>query len=524
MRSLVPHPVSVKWREDSFLLTKASTIGPTDSKICDAVQHILAETTGFTLSTSNSADIEVTSETSLPPEGYRLNVEHGKVEIFAADLRGAIWAAQTLLQLADPEIFAAPFARESWKLQGGEIVDYPAFSWRGGLLDTARHFIPYSDLLVFLKWLSRHKINVFHWHLTDDQGWRFASDSYPRLAEVASWRPETVTDAWGGDHAPHGGLYTPSQIRAISRYANSLGIEVVPEINFPGHMTAALAAYPDLGASPKAADVSGSKGVHENVINFSRETLQFVHTIWDEILELTGAKYAHIGGDEVPTTQWENNAHVIDFARKHGYAPSKVQRWFTIYLTDWLKQRGVQPIGWDEVINGGRIEGLACQAWQSSQRGSKSTSLNMPTIMTPRAFTYFDYYQSKSMKEPYSMGSYLPLENAYSFDPLSTITEDKKHLVWGSQFQVWTEYIPDYRGVEYAAWPRGCAFSEVVWSGEKKASYAAFLSRLKKHLERLNASGVNYRPLEGPRPWQVGGGFRKRPNGELLEEEPCVSR
>lgn len=516
MRALLPQPTAVQWRDEGYTLTPATTLGPAAADAAPAaalVWRLLSRTTGLPLAPGAEPDVVVQLAADLPEEGYRLDVGPGGVRITAGGPRGALWAAQTLLQLGPADIYAAPRGH-AVPLEGATISDSPRFARRGAMLDSARHFVPLADVLDFVDWLARHKLNVFHWHLTDDQGWRVALDKYPRLATHASWRARTTNRAGGDDHTPHGGYYTLAQIKLVADYARDLGIETVPELDFPGHATAALHAYPEFATDPTAVtEVAHYPQIFPNVLNFSPAALDFVHDAWQAVIDATGAKYVHIGGDEVPTTHWEASPEVRQRAAAWGVRDVRqLQRWFTEHLRDWLRERGVTPIGWDEIIDDGPVPGMVCQAWRGAEAGMRAAQHGMDVIMSPLSHTYLDFYQSPLRSEPYAQGVVLPIEEVYAFDPTAGLDAAAAARVLGTQFQLWAEFQPSYRKQQYQAWPRGCALAEVAWSAPEGRSWQAFAPRLEAHLTRLDAAGINYRPLHGPHPWQEGGtGWFQRP-------------
>ncbi|MDO5083172.1 beta-N-acetylhexosaminidase [Arachnia propionica] len=519
MTALLPAPRSADVGGEGLTLDHTTRIVAATEEAgpaARAVQRALSLTTGLPLPIEESGAIEVGLDPELPEEGYRLHVTKDRVQVVAGSPRGAGWAAQTLLQLAPPEIFTAPVGLPV-PLVGARIEDAPRFAWRGAMLDPSRHFLPLHDVIDFINWMARHKLNVFHWHLSDDQGWRVAWDKYPRLAEVASWRTKTSNRFWGDDGTPHGGHYTLDQIRAVADYARSLGIETVPELDFPGHVTALLAAYPEFATDPTALDgVAHYPEIHHNVLNFSDEAMDFVHGIWEQVIEATGARHVHIGGDEVPTTHWVASEEVAERAKGLGVEDvANIQRWFTLHMRDWLTSRGVTPIGWDEVVEDGVVEGMICQCWRDAEVGGRAAEGGMQVIMSPSSHTYYDFYQSADPQEPYAQWAITTWEKAYSFDPTAGLSPEAAGRVLGTQFQLWSEFLQNYRHVQYSAWPRGCSLAEVAWSDPTGRDVAEFRGRLEGHLERLAAGGVNYRPLEGSHPWQLGGeGWRRRPPGD----------
>lgn len=511
MTALLPRPVSAVCRDDWFVVDAGTCLAGDVDRYGSTVRWLLASRLDVALPTGERG-ITLRHDPALPDEGYRLSVRADGITLAASTARGMGWACQTLLQLTDAAVMCEAPLASSWRFEGIEIEDAPRFGWRGSMLDVGRHYMPVADVLRHLRWLAFHKYNVFHLHLTDDQGWRFESKRYPRLTQVGAWRPESISEVVGGDGTPHGGFYTQDQLRAIVAYADRLGITVVPEVEFPGHAIAALAAYPEFGVGePLPPHAAALYDVHDFVLNLGDEAMAFVRDIWDEVLDIFPARYVHIGGDEVPTKQWVGYEPVERLARQVGLDDaSQIQRWFTQQLRDYLIGRGRVPIGWDEIIDHGIVDGMVCMSWRGAEPGQRAARAGMATIMASNGGTYFDYYQSASPDEPLAMAGSCTLEVAQAYDPLAGLDGDACANVLGTQFQLWTECLPTMRAVEYMAWPRGCAHAEVAWSGS--GEFEEFSTRLAEHLRRLDAGDINYRPLDGPRPEQRGGtGLRRRP-------------
>ncbi|MDO4258401.1 MAG: beta-N-acetylhexosaminidase [Actinomycetaceae bacterium] len=529
MTAVLPEPQRYAFLEATLTLDDESTIGPARGQEMwpgvRAVRRVLAGTTGLIFPVVSGGHggedaqptVRVGLDESLAPEAYTLKVDETGVDITAGTARGAGWAAQTLLQLGPEDVYAAPLGK-AIEVCHGQVWDEPRFAHRGAHLDSSRHFVELNDVFHFLDWMAHHKLNVLHWHLTDDQGWRIASPDFPRLAEVASWRASTQNRYGGDTLTPHGGYYTLEQIRAVANYARDLGIETVPEIDFPGHATAVLNAYPEFATDPSALQgVAVYPTIFPNVIDFSPEALDFVHRIWEQVIEATGATRVHIGGDEVPTEHWEASDEVRARAAEFGVDDvTKIQRWFTLHMRDWLAERGVTAIAWDEVVDDGPVEGMICQSWRGAEQGQRAARGGMDVVMSPLTHTYYDFYQSDLREEPYGQGAITTIEDVLEFDPVAGLEPEAAAHVIGTQFQLWSEFLPDYRSVLYSAWPRGCALAEIAWGGRKEGDYEGeFFIRLREHLRRFDAAGVNYRPLDGPHPWQQGGtGWRKRPDDD----------
>lgn len=387
------------------------------------------------------------------------------------------YAAQTLRQLL-PGLAVG----SGVDLPGCSIEDGPRFRWRGVMLDVARHFMPVADVLRFVDVAALHKLNVLHLHLTDDQGWRVEVPGWPRLTEVGAWRARTMRGSRQHeryDEEPHGGFYTGDDLRRIVRYAADRHVTVVPEIDMPGHMQAAVAAYPDLG-NGFAGSVREGWGVSRHVLNMEPATLDFCRDVLDHVCDIFDAELIGIGGDECPTDEWGGDA--------------SVQPRFTALMARHLAGRGRRVFGWDEILAGGAPEGAVIAAWRGPYPTVAASRAGHDVVACPDISTYLDYRQSDDPGEPTPVGTLLTLDDVYAFEPVAPGADPAR--VIGAQANLWTEHMESLRRVEYMAYPRLCAFAEVVWGRDP----ASFPSRLAAHLERLDALGVNYRPPGGPRP------------------------
>ncbi|MFZ0217482.1 MAG: beta-N-acetylhexosaminidase [Candidatus Dormiibacterota bacterium] len=498
---LLPRPASLTRRTGRFVLDPDTGVrGPSD--LVTLVRRELAST-GLPLASRDAGPaIEVGLDASLGGEASRLSVADGGVRITGGDQAGVFYAIQSLRQLlpADGYRRAAP-GRPSWSVPAVLVEDAPRFAWRGAMLDVVRHFMPKDFLFRWVDLLAMHKYNVCHLHLTDDQGWRFESHRYPRLQEIASWRAETF-----GDGTPHGGFYHQDDLRELVAYAADRCLTIVPEIDMPGHMRAAIAAYPELGHDPAVRLRPATRwGVKENVLNLAEETLQFCRDILDEVLQVFPSRYVHIGGDECPTVEWAASDREQRRMRARGVDDvAEYQRWFTAQIREHLEERGRALVGWDEIVDAGPVPDALVMGWRSAEHGRHAAALGQSIVMAPQESTYFNYVQSADPTEPGAarLGR-IELEAAYAYEPLTGFTEETAAAVVGTQFQIWTEDIQTPPVVEYQAFPRGCALAEIAWSPAGERDLADFLTRLRDHhLPRLDALGVNYRPLSGPRPWQ----------------------
>lgn len=446
--------------------------------------------------------------TGLGAEGYRLEVTPQGLTARAFTPAGLFYACQTILQLLPAEIFReAPVQGAVWSMPCVEIEDQPRFSWRGVMLDCCRHFIPKEFIKKLLDLLALHKMNSFHWHLTEDQGWRIEIKKYPRLTEVGAWRKQTIV---GHDHSqpeeeavydgtPHGGYYSQDDIREIVAYAQERFINVVPEIEMPGHSQAAIAAYPELGNTGKPVEVATRFGVITHVYNVEEKTILFLQDVLSEVLDLFPSKFIHVGGDECPKEEWKSSPAAQLRKQELGLKDEdELQSYFIRRMDDFLTARGRRLIGWDEILEGGLAPNATVMSWRGEEGGIEAANAGHDVVMAPTTYTYFDYYQSDNFEtEPLTIGGCLPLERVYAYEPISSEfkPEAVKHVL-GVQGQLWAEYVDSPKKAEYMYFPRVSALAEVGWSPAQGKDYDSFLQRLSGHLVRLNMLDVNYRSPE----------------------------
>ncbi len=447
--------------------------------------------------------------TALPnPEAYRLTVTPDHVDVVGGAPAGVFYGVQTLRQLLPPQVFGTSADGDGQlTVPCVRIEDAPAFGWRGSMLDVGRHFMPKEFVLRYIDLLAMHKLNVLHLHLTEDQGWRIEIRRHPRLTEVGAWREETVAGHNNEardpenryDGVPHGGFYTQEDIREIVAYAAARFVNVVPEIEMPGHAQAAIAAYPELGNSPETqVPVATRWGVITHVLNAEDATIAFFQDVLDEVLELFPSPFVHVGGDECPKDEWQKSPAAQQRIRDLGLADEdELQSWVIRQMDDFLTSRGRRLVGWDEILEGGLAPGATVMSWRGEDGGIAAAKAGHDVVMTPTDHVYFDYYQSEDRdSEPLAIGGHLPLETVHSYRPVPTeLTADEATHVLGAQCNVWTEYMAGPAQVEYMVFPRMCAFAETVWCTGRE-SFADFRARLGEHLERLGALGVGYRPLD----------------------------
>ena len=429
---------------------------------------------------------------------YRLASFEGRVVIASPSAEGTFYALQTLRQLMPDSTFREARRAEPVSIPELEIVDAPRLSWRGVLLDVARHFMPKDFILKLIDLLALHKCNVLHLHLTDDQGWRIEIEGYPLLTEVGAWRREQPdTDA---NRSLSGGFYSRADLEEIVTYAWERHIRVLPEIDMPGHMVSAIAAYPALGNTEERLTIRPTWGVSSHVLNLEDDTLRFCTDVLHEVARTFSDSYVHVGGDECPTTEWKSSPRAQQIMRDEGYIDEiQLQGWFNARISEHLGERHRRVVAWDDILESGAPADAILMAWQDEERGAAAVAAGHDVVMVPQQWLYFDRPESADPDEPVGFPGVTTLEDVYLHDPVPTrIPPADRHRVLGAQCQLWTEHVATPAEAEYRYFPRLCAFAEIVWSSESPKSYEEFEGRVAKHLRRLSSMGVNYRPLEGP--------------------------
>ncbi|HUF48813.1 MAG TPA: family 20 glycosylhydrolase, partial [Vicinamibacterales bacterium] len=447
---------------------------------------------------------------TLGAEGYALDAGPRGVTIRAATPAGVFYGTETLRQLLPAAIFSStPVADVAWQVPAVRIEDVPRFSWRGSHLDVSRHFMPLDYVRKHLDLMALHKLNRFHWHLTDDQGWRIEITQYPKLTEIAAWRTETIIghERTGPDvefdGRRHGGYYTQDEIRAIVAYAAERFITVVPEIEMPGHSQAIISAYPELGSVEEPVEPRTHWGVSDYILNPEPHTITFMQNVLAEVLELFPGPWIHIGGDEATKTQWQQNPRIQARMRDLGLANEhELQSWFIRQMDTFLTSRGRRLIGWDEILEGGLAPNATVMAWRGVGAAVDSARAGHDAVLTPTSHTYFDYYQADdTTTEPLAIGGFLPFDRVYTWEPMPHGLEpEHHHRILGVQAQLWTEYMKTPRQVEYMAFPRLSALAEVAWTPVGRRDLEDFRARLGPHLERLRHLDVAFRPADLARP------------------------
>ncbi|MGB0880521.1 MAG: beta-N-acetylhexosaminidase [Polaribacter sp.] len=496
--NIIPKPLSQEINEGVFVLDKNVNLVSEDtlSQVSNYFESYINETYQINFSTSENAKkiIFEVDETIQNEEGYQLKIDDTKISISSKNTKGAFYAVQSLLQLLPIKTDAKTIA-----IQSLEIKDEPQFIYRGMHLDVARHFFSVDFVKKYIDLISMLKMNTFHWHLTEDQGWRIEIKKYPKLQEIAAYRNETLIGHYSDmphkfDGKKYGGFYTQEEIKEVVKYASERQVTIIPEIEMPGHSQAAIAAYPALGCTGKQVDVVTKWGVFEDIYCPKESTFTFLEDVIDEVVALFPGKYIHIGGDEAPKTRWKKCNHCQKLIKKEGLKDEhELQSYFITRMEKYINSKGKQIIGWDEILEGGLAPNATVMSWRGITGAIEAAKQHHTVILTPTSHCYFDYYQSDNGNEPLAIGGLLPLKKVYSFNPIpKELTKEQRKYVLGAQGNVWTEYIPTSAKVEYMAFPRAIALSEVVWSSNENKNYSDFIHRLEYFHKRLDEMKVNY--------------------------------
>lgn len=509
--TLFPQPRTLERKAGSFTLNAHTRIFAADSALGELLADYLRPATGFGLPVHPLDDAVLADAQNailLAPaagdadEGYRLEVKPGRALLSASQPAGFLHGMQTIRQLLPQAVLSGgAVLGVDWTLPAVSISDSPAFGWRGLHLDVCRHMFPLAFIKKFIDLLAFYKYNVFHWHLTEDQGWRIEIKKHPRLTEVGAQREETViAGTWDQyDSVAHGGFYTQDEVREVVAYAAERGVTVVPEIELPGHAVAALTAYPELGCMGEGYQVRTTWGIAEDIFCAGKdEVFTFLKDVLSEVLELFPSTYIHIGGDEAPKARWEAcpacqaRIKAEDLADEH-----ELQSWFIRQIEAWLNERGRNLVGWDEILEGGLAPNATVMSWRGSDGGIAAANAGHDVIMTPNTYCYLDYYQSEDTdSEPPAISAILPLKQVWQYEVIpEQIAADKRHHILGGQGNIWTEYMPHSDHVEYMMFPRAIAIADVLWHHPDERDYDALVARLRRHLPALDTMGVNYRPL-----------------------------
>ncbi len=504
--SLIPKPQEIEVYKGNYTLKKETSFyAENEFEIASQFISDYIKNNGFNLknTTKDQATFIVEKDSLLPNEGYTLSISEGKIKITAKDSSGAFYAMQTLRQLLPASMERLnSFPNPSASLPLVEIKDFPKFPYRGMHLDVARHFFDKEFVKKYISYLAMLKMNYFHWHLTEDQGWRIEIKKYPKLTTHAAYRNETLIGHYNDspqqfDGQRYGGFYTQEDIKEIVAYAQKLNITIIPEIEMPGHAQAAISAYPELGCTGKEIPVATKWGVFEDIYCPKEETFTFLEDVLTEVVALFPGKYIHIGGDEAPKTHWENCNQCQALIKKEGLNDEhELQSYFITRIEKFLNSKGKKIIGWDEILEGGLAPNATVMSWRGTEGGIAAAKQQHNVVMTPGSHCYFDHYQNENEDEPLAIGGFTPLEKVYSFNPIpEELSENETQYILGAQGNVWTEYMKTPDHVEYMIFPRILALSEVNWTGpthDFEKDYPDFISRLEHFMKRLDIMGVNY--------------------------------
>lgn len=505
--SIIPKPLSAQKGTGSFYITKQTTIvarSAAAKKVAEMFNYFMAKKYGFTLPVSeqgsaNAIVLNVLTDSKPAAEGYKLTVTKAKIEV-AGTKAGVFYGVQSLLQLMVQH-------EKGTTVNAVTINDEPNFAYRGLMLDVGRHFFGVDEIKKILDVMAYLKLNRFHWHLTDDQGWRLEIKKYPKLTSISAWRDSTIIGSYGDnkpfiyDGQKSGGFYTQEQAREVVKYAADRNIVVVPEIEMPGHSTAVLAAYPELGNDTIPYHVPGYWGVHRTIYSPGEQTFTFLQDVLTEVMTVFPSKFIHIGGDEVPKNEWKTSALAQSLIKQNNLKDeNELQSWFINRIEKFLNKNGRNLIGWDEILEGGLSPNATVMSWRGEQGGIEAAKQSHNVVMTPGGPMYVDHSQAKDTKtEPLSIGGFLPIDVVYNYNPRpAVLTADQQKFIMGVQGNMWTEYVPTAQKLEYMIFPRALAIAEVGWTSQANKDFNNFSKvRLPVRLRDLDKFGINYRIPEG---------------------------
>ena len=506
---VIPMPADVTVTDGAFCVKGVAVA--VDSALDELSQKAVGrfvsalETATGAKTKSGEGGISFVLNASLAPEQYTINVKADGAVVEASALNGFVYACETLKQMLPAAIYGTAKAKADWVLPYCSIQDQPRFAYRGMHLDPCRHFWTIEETKRYIDVMTAYKLNRFHWHLTEDQGWRMEIKAYPKLTEIGAWRNGTVIkkDWNSNDGIRYGGYYTKEEMKEIVAYAAERGITVIPEIDLPGHMVAALAAYPELGCTGGPYEVWTRWGVAPDILCAGNEDVyKFLEAVLTEAMDIFPSEYIHIGGDEAFNEEmgipWDHcpkcAAKMRELGIKKGpMAKHYLQNYVTARMQAFLNQHGRKIIGWDEVLEGNLAPGATVMSWRGVKGGIEAANKGFDAIMTPNSYLYFDYYQGQERdKEPFGIGGYLPVEKVYSYEPFDGLTPAAQKHILGVQANLWTEYIATPEHLEYMLLPRMCALSEVQWCAADKKDYARFDASLEHTFAILDAMGMNY--------------------------------
>ena len=504
--NIIPQPLRIELKSGVFCLTSETEILASENSrsVAEFLVQRLRPATGYKLPikypkqvskqalTLQTIELHTDSQKAdLGEEGYELSVTADRILVTAATAAGVFYGCQSLLQLFPPEIERQELVQQaSWTIPQLEIEDTPRFAWRGMHLDVCRHFMPKEFIKKYIDLLARYKMNIFHWHLTDDQGWRIEIDGYPELTDIAAWRSEN------GER--YGGFYTRADIAEVVTYARERFVTIIPEIEMPGHAIAALAAYPELSCTGGTFEVETRWGIFEDVFCAGNDkTFEFLQNVLTQVIEMFPGQYLHVGGDECPKNRWNACPKCQARIRTEGLKDEdELQSYFIKHIEKFLSSQNRRLIGWDEILEGGLPPRALVMSWRGMEGGIEAVRLGHEVVMCPQSHCYFDHYQSENYaQEPEAIqAAAVPLEKVYEFEPMPhELSVEEARRILGVQGNLWTEYINTPEHVEYMLLPRLCALAEVGWSEKRQRNLQHFLARLNAHYPRFDVLQINYR-------------------------------
>lgn len=494
---LIPYPQQISVSEGKFNLNEKTVIyAPNNSNEAQMLQFQIKSKLGITLpiSTKNTGKKEgivLDINSKLKDKTYTLDILPNTAIINGKTAQDVLYGIQTLLQLIPVE------SKSKAEIANVKIVDSPKFDYRGMHLDVCRHFFTVDEVKQYLDYLSAYKYNKFHWHLTDDQGWRIEIKKYPKLTQIGGFRDGSMVGAYSDmkfDDKRYGGFYTQEQIKEVVAYAKKLHIDVIPEIEMPGHAQAALAAYPEYACTKGPFEVWKQWGVSENIFCPKEETFKFLEDVMDEVIPLFPYEYVHIGGDEAPKKVWKESKFVQDLIKEKGLKDElEMQSYFITRMEKYINSKGKQIIGWDEILEGGLAPNATVMSWTGIEGGIHAAKTQHKAIMTPTGTNYFDYYQGNPETEPIAIGGDLRLDKVYGYNPIpKELNAEQAKYIWGTQANLWTEYVLDFPHVQHMIFPRMMALSEVAWGTSKPSEYKNFENRVLDHFKVLEQKGIRY--------------------------------
>lgn len=505
---IIPLPSTYELKPGTFYITGQSSIGidksdPEMTALANYFNEEISDATGFSLPVNNSGTIifQLGEHKELGEEGYQLSISADQLILSAYKHHGIFNGIQSVLQLLPPEIKSKMVqADATWSINCIEVTDKPQFAWRGLMLDVSRHFFTKQEVKKFIDQMAEYKYNVFHWHLTDDQGWRLEVKSLPRLTAIGAWRAPRVGNWWERepqlptDSLSYGGYYTTEDIREIVEYAQQRYVTIVPEIDIPGHSMAALSAYPEISCTGGPFHVNVGNTFYTEIENSlcagNEQTFEVLDSVFAEVARLFPSPYIHIGGDECYKGFWEKCPKCkMRMQKEHLKNLEELQSYFVKRVAAMVQKRGKQVIGWDEILEGGLAPEAIVMSWRGMKGGIEAAKQGHSVIMTPTDHCYLDFYQGDPTVEPntYSM---LRLQDCYKYQLIPDSVDAS--LIMGGQGNLWTESVPHYRQVEYMIWPRALAISETLWTDARLRNWKFFVNRVEQQFERFDRSGVNY--------------------------------